>query len=309
MKIKQKQGQMFTLIAIALLILFFVSYEIYSIINERQSIKTRINTMESFLFSIEKDLERQLYISGFRIVFLAEKQISETGNYISNFETLFQEAIIQGTINGEENEILNGVTIPEIQNNIQEKADKMNLKIELKDVSVSIGQEDPWNLVIHLETNLNLTDKSDLARWYKREDIKSYISIEDFEDPLFLVSTQGKISRKINKTIYEGNYTQDTDISNLLTHLSNKLYASNSNAPSFIDRLEGKKTGNENGIESFVLIPQLSAQGIPVYEKSCVDYIYFSSSNPTSYQITGMPSWFLLDNEHLDKYQVSSLII
>src|SRR3989344_4567644 len=96
----QKKSQMFTLIAIALLILFFVSYEVYSIINERQSIKTRISTMESFLFSIEQDLERQLYISGFRIIFLAEKQISETGAYIPSFSDFFDEAITNGTVNG-----------------------------------------------------------------------------------------------------------------------------------------------------------------------------------------------------------------
>ena len=153
-----------------------------------------------------------------------------------------------------------GVTISEIQQNIQEKADKMNLNLELKNIQVSVTQEDPWNLVTLLQTNLNLTDKTKLASWYKPEQIKAYVSIEDFEDPLYFVSTNGKISTQINKTIYEENYVNAGDVSNLTNHLSEKLYASNPNAPSFIDRLEGNLVPNENGIESFVIRKQPQSQ-------------------------------------------------
>jgi len=306
---RNKKGQVFTLIAIALLLLFFVSYEIYSILYERQTIKTRIKTMESFLLSIQKDLERQLYISGFRIIFSAEDHITKTGNYISNFSELFDEAILNGTIYGDASEILQGTTITEIQEKIQEKADKMNLIINLSDIKVSVSQEDPWNVVVYFNATLELKDKSGLARWYKKENIKSYISVEGFEDPVYIVETRGKVSRKINKTPYEGNYVSDSDTTNFSLHLQSKYYTFNPLAPSFIYRLEGKKEASEYGIESFVYIPELSAQGLPVYEKSCIDYIYFSSSNPTSYKIQGMPDWFFLDNEHLEKYQVDKLTL
>ena len=66
-----KKAQIFTVLAIVLIMLMFVSFEIFSMIRERDSIKTRVSSMDSFLNSIEDNLERQMYISGFRILFLA----------------------------------------------------------------------------------------------------------------------------------------------------------------------------------------------------------------------------------------------
>lgn len=297
-----KKSQMFTLIAVALVFLFFVSYEIYSFVHERQAVKTRVKTMESFLFSTEQNLERQLYISGFRIIFLAESEILRTGKYISNFSQFFNEAVFNGTINNNSSAIMLGATIPEIINSIQMQAEKFNLNINFSAVKVYFGQEDPWNIVINFNATLNLTDESDLARWDKEERIKSYISIEGFEDPLYLVSTSSKVVRKINKTIYE---FPSSNIADLSLHLENKYYANNSDAPSFLDRLQGINLASNAGIESFVYLPDLSSQGINVYEKSSVDHIYFSYDNPISSKIAGMPDWFRLDSSHLAKYYVS----
>ena len=48
------------------------AFEIFSVVEQRQPIKMRISSMDSFLFSLEENLERQVYISGFRIIFLAD---------------------------------------------------------------------------------------------------------------------------------------------------------------------------------------------------------------------------------------------
>ncbi len=304
MEMKNKKGQLFTLIAIALLFLFLVSYEIYSTLNERKAIKTRVKTMDSFLFSIEENLERQLYISGFRTIFLAENEVAKTGEYISNFSQTFQEAVYNGTYKGNKSTILAGITISEIKQDIQEKADKINLLLNLSNISIKARQLDPWHISIILNATLNLTDKSNLASWNKNEFIVSKISIENFEDPFYIVNTNGKITRKINKTIYKGNYVSDSDVSNLSLHLENKNYAANPLAPSFLYRLQGIISPNENGIESFVYIPELSSQDIPTQEKSVIDYIYFSSSNPDSSLVSGLPEWFRIDSEHEDKYQI-----
>jgi hypothetical protein len=311
MKLKtQKKAQIFTLIAIAILFLFFVTYELYTILNERQAVRIRIRTMDAFLFSLEQDIERQLYTSGFRIIFLAEDHIASTGTYIENFTELFNEAIHNGTIYGEyenKSDILEGVNISAIQESIQERATKINVEVNFSKVDVRIGQEDPWHIIVYFNATLNLTDKTDLASWYKNETVKSYISIENFEDPLYLLNTNGLVSRKIFKTPYEGKYVAGSNITNLSLHVTNKYYAENPKAPSFIMRLEGRDEEDENGIESFVYLPDLSAQGIQTKEKTCIDYIYFSTSSPDSYKVEGMPSWFRIDGNHTDKYQVSNL--
>ncbi len=303
--LKNKKAQIFTIISIAIIILFFVSYEIYSIVQERQAIKVRIKTMDTYLFSLEQDLERKAYISGFRVIFLTEDYIVKSGKYIEDLSSIFEEAVLQGKFMGQPSEIMSGATIPDIQNSILENSEKMNIQVSLSNIQVSIGQEDPWNIIVYLNATLNMTDKSNLASWNKEEKIKALVSIEGFEDPLFLLNTAGKISRKIYKTGYEGNYTSSGNVTNLYSHLQKEYYAENKEAPSFIKRLEGSNKADENGIESFVYIPELSAQGLQVYEKSVVDHIYFSSSNPTISSVSGMPYWFRLDSQHCSKYQLT----
>ena len=92
---KNKKAQLFTLVAIALIILFFAGYEIYSVSNERVSINKRIETMNSFLFSLEKNIGREVYISGFRTIFLAEDRIAKTGSYIPNMNNFLNDAFLR----------------------------------------------------------------------------------------------------------------------------------------------------------------------------------------------------------------------
>ena len=72
-------------------------------------------------------------------------------------------------------------------------------------------------------------------------------------------------------------------------------------------RMEGNLSNSTFGIESMVDLEEFASIGILIYEKSAIDYIYWSETEPTIYGIQGMPSTFKLDNDHLDKYQVRHL--
>ncbi len=309
MEIKNKKGQLFTLMAIAILFLLFTSYGLYSIVSKNSSVKTRVKTMDSFVSSMESDLERKIYISGFRIIFLAENSIAKSGNYLDDFNNFFENAIVNGSSNEEDSDILLGATISEIILSVQEDGQKLGIDVNLYDIDIDVGQEDPWHVIVYMNYTLNVTDETNLARWDKKENLKAHIPIKNFEDPLFLLNTGGLISRKFNSTVFEGEYVSGNNVDGLLSHLNNGYYTNNSNAPSFIKRLEGKNEADINGIESFVDLGKLSTQGITVQDKSVVDYIYFSSLNPTSYGVQGMPSWFKIDDLHIDKYQVNGLLI
>ena len=313
-KIKSKKAQLFSLIAIALIGFMFVSYEVYSSVEKRHPIETRISSMESFLDSIEQNLERQIYISGFRTIFLAENRITTTGSYIDDTDSFFQEAFFNGTVNGAPDDILIGTTYWEIISSVNDKASKINVKISLNNSILTVEQVDPWNIKMTLTSDFIMEDKSELARWNKRQEIVAYIPIEGFEDPVFIINTNGKISHKVNKTIYEGEYTNGiNNIGNLLSHVQNGYYSENSNAPNFLLRLEGNLSSDPNGegIESFVSGSQLSNEGLVVQQKSKIDFIYFSSNTPISYSVAGMPSWFLIDDEgspgHIEKYNVTGM--
>ena len=296
-----KKAMFFTILVIALLSLFLLSYTIYSVVQDRSAISKRIQTMNNFLFSLEQDLQRQGKIAGFRTIFLAEDYITRTGSYISSINSFFQEAFFNGTVYGQASEIMVGARYSDILNSINDKARKINVNITIAEPELSVLQEDPWHVALLFSFNLTMQDNTGLASWSKRENVKSLVNVEGFEDPLYVVNTNAKITNKINKTIYE-TFVQDGNVLNLSKHLENSYYKASEIAPSFLDRLQGRTDRNENGIESLVYLPKLAQQGISVQQKSVVDYIYFSTDNPSSQQVAGMPDWFRLDSEHLGIY-------
>jgi len=98
--IKNKKGIFFTMIAIALLSLFLASSTFLTLSYDRETVTSRVETMNNFVFSLEEDLDRKIFISGFRIIFLFEKRMVENGTYITNVNDSFNEAFFNGTING-----------------------------------------------------------------------------------------------------------------------------------------------------------------------------------------------------------------
>ncbi|NQU34065.1 MAG: hypothetical protein HQ521_12590 [Bacteroidetes bacterium] len=303
---KNKKAVFFTLLTISLLSLFILSYSIYSTVERQESISKRIKTMNNFVFLVEEDLQRQLYISGFRIIFLIENEIVNTGTYISNVNTSFQEGFYNGTISGVPNEIMNDVTFQGIIIKINEKASKINIHVNLSNPEIEITQKDPWNVKINFSANLFITDNEDLANWNKTYTKEINIPVKGFADPLYIVNTNSLISNIINQTPYT-TFVSGTNVANLTSHLNNPYYKASTSAPSFLDRLEGKTTPNTYGIESLVYIPDLPSFAIK--SKSVVDHIYFSTSSPSTNQIQGMPSWFLLDVDHQDDYGVEGIIV
>lgn len=308
MRIKDKKGMFFTLLVIAMLSLFLITYSSYSIIKDRTAIDKRISTMNSFVFSLEEDMSRQIYISAYRAILGIENYITSEGQFITDSKTAIEEALLNGTINGDSVGLMENYRLKDWSSRISNMSEKMNLLVNysLKDVSVS--QEDPWNVKVETKIELFIKDKAGLASWNRTSKIIAKVEIIDFEDPLYLIKTGGRVTNKINKTIYEP-FVDGNDVLNLTLHVNNSRYIASSSAPSFLDRLEGKLTQNSNGIESLVNLEKLSAQGMAVEDKSIVDYIYFSDNNPAAYSIQGMPSWFRLDNEsaHLEVYDVSHL--
>lgn len=298
------------MIAVFLIILSFLSFEFFAFLQENKSVKTRVATMDSFLGSVEENLERQIYISSFRILFLAESEIVSTGGYIIDIDDFFQEAFFNGTVNGvPETSVLPGATYDDLIDSLNDKATNINVDISLNNSKLYVLQSDPWNLNVTLVSDFLMTDKGDLARWEKVQMISAMIPITFFEDPIFTVNSLARISRKINRTIYDGNYVVGGDISNLEDHVDKGYYSANVNAPSFLMRLEGDLSPDPNGIESFVNIPELSAQGITTFSKTTVDYIYFSTNYPIHYGVTGMYSWFRIDSNdnHFVKYNVTGI--
>lgn len=297
-----RKGIFFTLIVISAISLFLISYTFYKNYSDRSSTHERISTLNTFIFSIEENLERQIFISGFRSLFIMQSESVEQGVYVQNATHSLNELFFNGSYINIEQPIMVGATFSDIQEAIQQKASKVNAQIILTNPQIHLTQTDPWHVDIVLDINLEASDQGNLVSWNKTQTYISKIPIKDFEDPLYLLSTGGVVTNKIQQTPYES-FTVQT----LSNHTSSKYYKTNIQAPSYLNRLQGSNSASDFGIESLVYIPQLSNQGITIQDKSVVDYIYFSNNNPVSCRITGMSSWFKIDQAHITDYNLTGL--
>ncbi len=304
-----KKGMIFTIITITLLSLFAVSYGTYNLIQDRSAINKRINTLNNFVNSVEQDLPRQLFISGYRAVFLFNRRILDTGYYINDTDYSLNEIFFNGTLGGVPQDLMGDATFTAMQNFLSGNANKINANIELLNPQISLTQEDPWNLKIILNITLIIKDQGDLVSWNRSASIESYIPIRDFEDPIYSANTLGKVINKMNQTPYS-TFVSGADYTNLTSHFENSYYKASTSAPSFLNRLQGDLTADQNGIESLVNPQDLIDQGIAVKYKSVVDYIYFSLDNPQKYTVPAVSNLILDDEDnHLTIYNVSGVAV
>ncbi len=311
--LRDKRGIFFTTLACIILILFLTSYTYHAAAAQRATVHERIASMNSFLAALESDLARQAYIAGFRTLVVFEQQVTTSGSYLQNLNASVHETFANGTYKSVQQSILQGATISDIQQALHAKAQKMNINVTLSAANLTLTQEEPWKVTATLRARLLMEDATGIARWNKTLMVASKIDIQNFNDPLYTVKTQGKFTNKINRSLFEpfvqtsGVQGGSTSVVNLTKHLLNSSYTNTTDAPSYLDRLQGLTAPNPHGIESLVNVQKLSSQGIPVEQKSLVDHIYFSSQNPSVSAIEGMPSWFLIDEAHVDRYGVRHL--
>ena len=298
-----RKGIFFTTLAIVILSLFLLSYTFFSVVQERRSIQKRIETMNGFIFSIEQDVPRELFISGFRSIFIFQGYTLVNGQYVSDVDAGFQELFYNGTLNEVFNDLMLGATYSDIENTIQARGDRISVDVIFSDPVFSVSQDDPWNVKFTLSVGFNASDKSGLARWDRNLVLSAFVPVEGFEDPVYIVETQTTIaSNKINRT----NVLDFGAPGALQFHASNQFYTNSSEAPSFLDRLRGDLSSLDvNGIESLVdtTNPNLPDIGVPP-DASIVDHLYFGT--PVSgCQTSGNSPWLILDGGHLGMYETS----
>ncbi len=324
---KNKRGVFFTALVILILSLFFVSFTFFSTFGDRKEIRARVNSMNNFVFSLEKDMSRQVYISSFRAILSLGNEISNTGEFVTDpetgniksSETLIEEALTSGTLNGVSYPLMDGYKLSDWETKVSELGEKVNVQVDYTIQDVEVTQDSPWMVKVKMTIDILIEDKSGLASWQKTEEIVAEVEITEFEDPLYLVHSNGKVPNKIIKSSFcdsDGlncDFVDGSDITKLIHHSENSNYTASPTAPSFLDRLQGKLDANKQaGIESLVNLKEFSDQGISTSDKSVVDYIYFSTSEPTPKACKVLPagtppwpSWFKLDNEHLATYEVT----
>jgi hypothetical protein len=310
----QKNGMYFTIMTVAFLFIFIFAFILptYRQYAKRMSvIEMRLDSMNDYIKSLERDAERGLYISSYRAILSLEEYITVNGTFLNDVDATFKEALLNGTVKGRNTSLMAGSTFPLWIDKMKEEAGKLNIDTIIQLNDVRIYQEDPWNVMVRANLSMSIKDITDIASWNRQEFIDTKISIIDFEDPIYIVYSLGRTTNIINATPFDGNYTFKTtkwNVSNLLSHVQRRLYAANPDAPSFLMRLQNDLGPSPYGIESLVDLVRLDSQGLEIYDtSSIVDYYYWDESTNGNYRINFTPSWFKLDAGHLAKYNVSQL--
>jgi len=294
-----KRGVFYTITALLLMSVFLFSF--LSITKYRYStkafvIETRVNTINDFIGDVERDIERAVFITSHRALLSMIEIIVENQSYIDNVETRFQELFFNGTYKNNVTNFMINNSFDIWEDRIKQKAADLDIDIDFINKSVSVGQEDPWHVHTELSFTLIIGDIKGTANFTKKYDIEADVPIEFFEDPTYRLNTNGLVIKPVIISNFSYFVGSGCDTTNLEMYNDETMYVAFEDAPSYLKRLEGDLSSDENGIESLVNINEFVMQGMGVYDKSIVDYIYFGGSDPTKYHVQGLDSWFKIDN-------------
>ena len=310
------KGVFFTMIAIFVIILVIAivsTRESYRYRERSNAIYSRVRTMNNFIDDFEKDIERGLYIGGYRALISMNSYVRLIENYVDDFDIVFTEILVNGTGNNTEMDLMNqenqGADIMSWLSRVNEEASKLNINVVMDVNDITVTHTTPWNLRVFFNITYNINDQKNIASWTINKEFSKDFSIKGFEDPVYTVETADKVTVLINQTPdtdFVNDGTNDTTV--LENHISNSYYIESTTAPSFLMRFTGNLSASEFGIESIVNPVDLSAQSIPIKQRSLVDHVYFGNETTTDFcNVQNMPTWFRIDNANDDTYEVDIL--
>ncbi len=312
-----RKGIFFTIISIMLVLIILVLFlgKNSLVLRERQqSVETRISTMNDFLKDFYNDAQRAVYISTFRSFIAMEDHLSRSGNYVNDTEDMFRVVFMTGEINGTSQEVMKDSTFLDYQEKVNRIANRIDINMTVNVTDVRIEQDSPWTLNVSMDLDVIVRDRRNLASWYDNKTLVTTVSIIELRDPLFAIGTQGRLPQTIVMSPFtdfvDNSNPGVNDSTNLELFLNNSYYINSTRAPSFLMRFEGNLSPSPYGIESFVDLPDLSAQGMAVgTNRSVVDFIYFSGAENTASacDIQNMPEWFKLDAASIPIYEIDKL--
>ena len=175
-----KKSMFFSIIAIVLISLIIFSFTTYTSYKLRDKVmvtEIRVYSMNSFIDDVEKDIERGLYISGFRSLMSMEQYITNNGIFLYNVNPCFKEAFLNGSINNSQMGLMNESTFINWTQRIKEQAIKLDIIVDFDIHDVTIYQKNPWTVNIDLNVTLNLEDIKKTASWQRPLYITTNISI------------------------------------------------------------------------------------------------------------------------------------
>lgn len=291
-----RKGYIFTTLAIffSVIIVFIVAQ---SQPQETINPQTRyVTSMNDFLSQLEEDLSRVIGITGYRTLIGVEEHIAATGNYTENFEVTFQEALLNGTINGTTYDIFDEATLTQFELRMNDISNRLGYLLAFRIRNVSARHVSPWDINVTVLLDVYAQSQDGRTTFNYTTNSSAVFHIEDLRDPIWTVGTLGRVPALVKQSNVSRPLISPTnDTRNLRIVLNETMYVENNQAPSMLMRFEGNFSPSPYGISALVDKKILDSQGIPVQnDKSVADFRYFANYTNTTLQIVNMSSDFYL---------------
>jgi len=319
MKIFNKKGIAFILIAIVLVSIISIVFFTQTGINRRDkqdAIKIRIRTMDDFLHDFYRDADRAAFISGYRAFIAMEDYLVDpdhsdipgitNGGFFIDPSNTYIELFMNGTIDGENISIMGNASFRDYQRKVNILSRRIDIEFNASVFNATMEHKDPWSVNVIMDFEILLNDMRGLAMWNFTKEITTNIPIVDLKDPLYTVNTGLPVTVRVYP--YD-EFINDTDNENDTTYfkefLDENYFINSTRAPSFVQRFSNNLSPSIYGIESMVNINDLIQKEIDHYNnRSIVDFIYFNGSDGTAHNCSfdgfpTIPAWVKLDNNSL----------
>ena len=200
------------------LIIFFIASTIAALVmlqrslishkREELAIEERINSMKNLHESILRDLGKATEIITRRAIVAATSHVISKGKGLDDAPLRLKELIMNGTLNQTPESLMQDNTLPVWVERIENVSKLKGFYTNLTILNLEIKPYDSWDLLVTANFSINLTDEYGVASLIRNDTMNELVYLEDLEDPLYPLKTEGVATNVIRRTPYENNFTQ-----------------------------------------------------------------------------------------------------
>ncbi|MCX6777360.1 MAG: hypothetical protein NT157_00565 [Candidatus Micrarchaeota archaeon] len=323
-------GIFYSMMVIALLapvVLYILSY-MDAVKTQGEQIVVKFEGIElaNFADSVANDFPRVLDIASKRAVIAIIDYDDNNQKGVDDARWRLKELILNNTIKGVDSSVMLNSSFGHWINSTVDIGMNHGFYASISVAELTVNQTGPFTLNFTSRLEVNMTDNRsmELRRNYTHSLL---VSIEGFDDPLYLLSSRGLVTKSVrafNRTI--------NDTESVTSVMINGYYVPSKDGPCFLERLENKTYHIEDscpgaGIESLVdldVFPSDKRSEYRLYKEnhSSVDYMFFNgtitqwqleTSGLSGCNVTGITDsypWFRLDNNtHAADYGVNESLV
>jgi uncharacterized protein YbjQ (UPF0145 family) len=295
------------LFILPLIMLSMVNMNYYSSGSETATSKIIGNKLLAFSKSVDNDMPRALEIMAKNALSNAVVYVETNGTALNDAGDVLTELVENGTIYGTASPT--NFTISSWTIQLRQKGMSYGFDTDIRVLNITFLSAGSYNIKLVAQISVNATKPSSGIGVYKVYWTEIPVSIENFDDPLYTLGTNGVIKRSIKMA--EMNLSGAANFGNAVAF---GFYMPSAEGAGFLDRLEGRLRGSGkynttamSGLESVVYVPSLQANGISIKpNQTDIDYMYFdnatysgSSVNQSSY------GWLKIDGNHAAVYNLT----